>query len=125
MSTWIYLGPSVSTDDNCTSHCDNKNLICSAEFTEIDVKNINCNKSAEDKWSQDYHPSYDERTRTCKGFKETNTQRACDKVNTSSYVSRICFCLRPGKEFLKKQTGIFFHFQRVEVRLRFTSLLNK
>ena len=108
--TLLYLGPSVSTDDNCTSHCNSRNLTCSTEFTELDVKSINCNKSAKSEWNKMYHPSYNEQSHTCEGFKKTKTERACDKVNSPSNVSRICLCLRPGKEFLQRETRALFIF---------------
>ena len=95
----LIIGPSISKDSNCTSYCANKNLTCSTEFTEISIESLNCNRPSNTSlhiWHKEYHPSYNQDSQLCEGFKQTNAQ--CDKVNTSSSnILRICFCLRPGR----------------------------
>ena len=98
---FFFIGPFISKDNNCTSYCANKNLTCSSEFTEVSIERLNCSKPSNTslhKWYEEYHPSYNQDSQLCEGFKQTNTQKACNKVNTSSSnILRICFCLRPGR----------------------------
>ena len=97
----FFIGPSISKDNNCTSNCISKNLTCSSEFTEVSIESLNCTKPSDTtlyKWYEEYHPSYNQDSQICEGFKQTDTQKACDKVNTSSSnILRICFCLRRGR----------------------------
>ena len=98
---FVLIGPSISEDDNCASHCYNKSMICSTELTTLLIeKNINCTNSSKITWSKDYHPSYNITSHSCEGYEKINNTKACDKVNiSSSNIRRICYCLRPGKAF--------------------------
>ena len=77
-----FTGPSISNTDNCTAHCFEKNLICTTEFTELEIteENIDCIKSDKAKWSKDYHPSYNVKDGSCEGFKEINTEKLVIKL---------------------------------------------
>lgn len=101
INRFVLIGPSISEDDNCTSYCYNKSLICSTELTTLLIeKNINCTNWSKITWSKDYHPSYNITSHSCEGYENINNTRACDKVNiSSSNIRRICYCLRPGKAF--------------------------
>ena len=101
VTRFVLIGPSISEDDNCTSHCYNKTLICSTELTTLLLeKNINCTNSSKITWSKYYHPSYNITLHSCEGYEKINNTKACDKVKTSSStMRRICYCLRPGKAF--------------------------
>ena len=98
ITNFLLIGPSISGNNNCTSHCHKKNMTCSTDFTAFSIENINCTKTSNTTWSKRYHPSYNSTSNSCEGYEKINNTKACDKVNTpSSSMMRICNCLRPGK----------------------------
>ena len=98
ITSFLLIGPSISGNNNCTSHCYKKNMTSSTDFTAFSIENINCTKPSNTTWSKRYHPSYSSTSSLCEAYKKINNTNACDKLNTpSSSMMRICNCLRPGK----------------------------